>query len=120
MSTPPPVLTWFKLYAALMAVLYVFCLFAGVLLLALPESAIDDPELDRAAQVIYGSVLTLMGFVLAAAFSYALFAPRQRWVWIFDIVLIAFGMTSCCCMPVAIPLLIYWVKPETKAYFEAT
>jgi len=26
-------------------------------------------------------------------------------------------LTSCCILPAAVPLLIYWVKPETKAWF---
>jgi hypothetical protein len=31
--------------------------------------------------------------------------------------MMAIGMTSCCFLPFLIPLLIYWLKPETKAYF---
>jgi hypothetical protein len=29
-------------------------------------------------------------------------------------------MTSVCCIPACVPLLIYWIKPETKAYFGRT
>jgi hypothetical protein len=38
-------------------------------------------------------------------------------VWVYDIVLICLGMTSVCCMPVTIPLLIFWIKPDAKAWF---
>jgi hypothetical protein len=32
-------------------------------------------------------------------------------------VLICIGMNSCCLLPASIPLLIFWIKPETKTYF---
>jgi hypothetical protein len=32
-------------------------------------------------------------------------------------VIICLGMTSACFLPVCIPLLIFWIKPETKLYF---
>jgi hypothetical protein len=43
--------------------------------------------------------------------------PRRPWAWIFGLVLICIGLTSLCCLPVAIPLLLSWLKPETKSYF---
>jgi hypothetical protein len=39
-------------------------------------------------------------------------------VWIYGIVLIALGMTSACFVPACIPLLIYWLKPDAKSYFQ--
>ena len=53
----------------------------------------------------------------AAAFSAGIFLPPRLWVWIYGIVLIAVGFTSACCIPFCVPLLIYWLKPEAKAYF---
>jgi hypothetical protein len=35
----------------------------------------------------------------------------------YDLVLICIGMTSCCILPAAIPLLIFWLKPEAKNWF---
>jgi hypothetical protein len=58
-----------------------------------------------------------LGAALAVVFAVALFLPRRRWNWIVGIVIIALGMTSCCFAPFLIPLIVYWVKPETKAYF---
>jgi hypothetical protein len=34
-------------------------------------------------------------------------------------VTIGLGMTSACTLPICIPLLIFWLKPETKAFFHA-
>lgn len=36
---------------------------------------------------------------------------------IVGIVAIAMGMTSACCMPAAIPLLIFWINDKTRKYF---
>jgi hypothetical protein len=41
-------------------------------------------------------------------------------VWIYQIVLIGLGLTSVCCLPATVPLLISYVKPEVKAWFEPT
>jgi hypothetical protein len=41
-------------------------------------------------------------------------------LWVYDLVVICVGMTSFCCMPVCIPLLIFWIKPEVRAYFGRT
>jgi len=49
-----------------------------------------------------------------------LFLRPKPWVWIYDLVIICMGMTSACFLPAAIPLLIYWLKPEVKAHFGRT
>jgi hypothetical protein len=58
-----------------------------------------------------------MGVALAAPFAVAPFLPRRRWVWVLHVVLIALGMTSCACIPATVPLLIFWIRPETQAWF---
>src|SRR5688500_8581784 len=113
----PPVITWFKVYAGFMAFLY-FAITAivGVIAVIGPE----DEEMSRTeSMVIFGLVAALCG-IFCAVFAFALFAPRAPWVWIYDIVLIALGMTSCLTLPAAIPLLIFWLKPEAKAWFGRT
>ena len=61
----------------------------------------------------------MLGGQLCGAFAAPLFMPREKWVWIFDLVLICFGFTTCCLIPACIPLLIFWLKPEAKAWFNA-
>ncbi len=63
--------------------------------------------------IIYGAI----GLGLAVPFTMGAILKPRPWVWIFDLVLICIGMTSPCCMPASIPLLIFWIKPETRAYF---
>ena len=61
------------------------------------------------------AVMTVFG--LAGVFGAAPFLPRRPWVWIYDLVLICLGLTSVCCLPATIPLLVYWLKPEAKSWF---
>jgi Na+/pantothenate symporter len=67
--------------------------------------------------MITGIIYAVLGVILFLVFAVALFLPRKPWNWIVGIVMMALGMTSCCFLPFLIPLLIYWLKPETKAYF---
>jgi hypothetical protein len=54
--------------------------------------------------------------LIGAMFGAAPFLPKRRWVWIYDLVLICLSFTGCC-IAFGIPLLIFWLKPETKAFF---
>jgi hypothetical protein len=55
---------------------------------------------------------------LAAAFVAALFLPRKRWAWVCHMVLICLGLTGCF-FPASLPLLLFFIKPETQAYFNS-
>jgi len=67
--------------------------------------------------VVYGVVLLVLGLPCLILSAIPIFLPPKPWVWVWILVLIAFGMTSFFCLPVAIPLLIFWIKPETKRYY---
>ena len=56
--------------------------------------------------------------VIAAVYGFAAAVPRKSWAWTFSLVMICttiipFVITAAG----AIPLVIYWVKPEMKTYF---
>ena len=110
----PPVVSWFLAYAGAMAALYLLAAAAGVAFLVIPA---DVLEMRPREKIINGAVMAVTCLPLAALFLVALFLPPRPAAWIFDLVLIAIGMTSCCCLPATIPLLIYWLKPEAKRYF---
>src|SRR5687768_13313351 len=104
---------WFKVYASCMALLYVFVIALGGLFLINPEWLEEDAFGAR----MMGVLLIGMGIVLAVVFAAGIFLPPRSWVWIYDLVLIAIGFMSCCIIPFSIALLIFWIKPEAKAYF---
>ena len=112
-ETRPGVIAWFTAYCILMALLYGVFAVLGVVLLFAPAST----ESDRIAAIIQGFVFIGLGVGLGGVFGVAPFLPRRPWVWIYDLVLICLGLTSVCCLPATIPLLVYWLKPEAKWWF---
>lgn len=112
----PKVLVWQHRYCAFMAVVYVLCVAGGVLLCVFRNQLADEKD-SPTELLVMGVILAAMSVVLAIAFGAAPFLPAAPWVWIYHLVLMALTMTSMCCLPFAIPLLIGWIKPETKAYF---
>lgn len=124
--TPPPMsvpqdnetgrkaFLWYRVYCGAMAVLYVLVAVLGVFLASYaPRTREYSPE----ETMIMGIIYAVLGVIFFIIFAVAFFLPRKPYNWIVGIVMMALGMTSCCFMPFLIPLLIYWVKPETKAYF---
>ncbi len=121
----PSVLIWYKAYCVAMALMYGLVLLLGVVMLMAPAFFKDylgsagkgAEELDQVASQVIGGVYVIMGVLLALLYVAGAFLPARPWAWIVGIVLIALSFTSCCCIPVSIPLLIYWIKPATKVYF---
>ncbi|MDA0767658.1 MAG: hypothetical protein O3A87_10040 [Verrucomicrobia bacterium] len=94
-------------------------LYLLVALAGFPFLLMDPAELDMGAgeAKVMGLVFLLMGSVLFVACLLPFFLRPRPWVWVYDLVIICFGMTSACVMVASIPLLIFWLKPEVKAYF---
>lgn len=114
MTQQPPVVMWFRIYAAALALLYVLVTVGGVALLFIPPEWLDS---ERDEMVFMGIVFAVMGLPFAAVFIAGIFLPPRPWVWIYDLILIAIGFGSCCILPASIALLIFWIKPETRTYF---
>lgn len=105
---------WFRVYCVFLALLYLLVATMGAfLVIARP----DTREYNETEILIMGIVYLVLGIALFIPFAIAPLLPRRPWVWIYGMVLIAIGLTSCCFIPACIPLLIYWLKPETKALF---
>jgi hypothetical protein len=105
---------WYRVYCAVVAALYFFVSVVGIFL-ALFANQIPDQQPQQA--LITGIAYAVIGAVFFLIYLIALVLPRKPYNWIVGIVTIAIGMTSCCMWPAVIPLLIYWVKPETKKFF---
>lgn len=109
----PGVVVWMNVYAVFMALLYVLCSVGGVLLWLNLEAMQGDEDFAPTA-----IVLMVVGPPLAIAFGIAPFLPRRKWAWIYDIVLIAIGLSGCT-LVAAVPLLIFWLQQRTKDWFNA-
>jgi hypothetical protein len=112
--SPPTVLRWFKVYAGVQTALYGICLFVGLLLIFVGARSLED---GREVLVVLGVVLAITGLLLGPACALSFFLPRQPWVWIYDLVIICVGMFNGFLAPLCVTLLIYWTKPEAKAWF---
>jgi hypothetical protein len=119
-SVHPPVWLWYRLYVVLMALLYVGTAVTGGLYLAGAGFLPGISSADQAMFVVYGVLMLGMGIVFAGVYGAAPFLPKKRWAWFYHTVLICIGMSSCCCMPFCIPLLIYWIKPDAKSMFHVS
>lgn len=111
---PPRVVTWFKVYAGFLCLLYL-----ATAAFSLVFFLVDPAELEMEATEahVIGALLLVVGLALFAANLLPLILRPRPWLWVYDLVLICLGMTSACFLPACIPLLIYWLKPEAKEYF---
>lgn len=107
----PKVVFWFRVYAAFMASVYGIVVVAGVLLVALSPS-LDDPVL-----VIVGPIYIVLGLVFGLGFALSFAFKPSPFSWVYDIVLICIGFGGCPTIAAAIPLLIFWIRPETRRHY---
>ena len=105
---------WYRIYCAVLMVLYLLITVMGIYFTI---SRPTTREYSSEETFIMGIAYALIGAIFFILFTVAILLPRKPYNWIVGIVAIALGMTSCCFLPFTVPLLIYWVKPETKAYF---
>jgi drug/metabolite transporter (DMT)-like permease len=104
-------------YCVANAVVYFVCAVLGVLFLLMPEELSDSGS--PVESYIMGALLVLVGILFAAFYLAAFLLPRSKAAWIVGIVAIALGLSSPCCLPAAIPLLIVWIRDDTRTWFHA-
>jgi hypothetical protein len=114
MSSPPSVVVWARVYAIAFAFMYLLCIVGGILLVVMGESFGGR---DSGETVVQGAIMAIVGVPLMVVSFIAALAPRKKWGWVMNVVLMGLGCSSCMCMPAAIPLLIFWLKPEVKAWY---
>jgi hypothetical protein len=76
-----------------------------------------DMEMEPVFAKIMGSVIIIMGLGFAVVSAIPLLFSPRPWTWVYSLVLICLGLTSPCFLPFSIPLMIFWLKPEAKAYY---
>ncbi len=117
-SVEPPCLFWQRAYLGAMAAVYLACVVGGALLVRYRDVVADWPPRDDPRTVLaWGVTLLGAGAVFLALFVAAFFLPRTPWAWVAHLVLIAFGLTSCCTIPAAVPLLVAFLRRDTQAWF---
>jgi len=112
----PAVIVWYRIYCAFTLVLSLGVLAFAVL--AARATADPDVAVRHGAGEAQLSVLLLLLLSVALVIFYAVatFVPYKPWGWSMGIIAIGLGLTSALIV-VAIPLLVYWLKPITRAAF---
>ncbi len=119
---PPPVdpaasdtaYRWFKVYAGVMVVFFAAVVAVGAFFVVVDLGGASDEVVEQRLSAAFYAFVGLIG---AGVHAVGLFLPRKPWAWVYGIVLLTFGLTSCCLWPASIPLLIWWLKPEMRARF---
>jgi hypothetical protein len=111
---------YFKAYCGFMTLLYVLVMGLGVVLMLLPTL---DPSLaptgpGEPPTWVVGGLYAAVGLVLSVPYGLAIFVGQRPWVHIYGIILIGLTLTSCACIPIGLPLLLAWIKPEVKAWYQ--
>ncbi|NJO21256.1 MAG: hypothetical protein HC838_16105 [Spirulinaceae cyanobacterium RM2_2_10] len=113
----PQAVTWYRIYAIFVAVFYILILLLGIGLLAFDPSTLGITAEDALEMRINAIACVVVGLPFSIIFGIAPFLPSRPWAWVYGIVTICLSLTSCCCLPAAIPLLIFWIKPEVKQFY---
>jgi hypothetical protein len=113
---PPEAILYFRIYAGLIA-------FSGVATMLLGLYFVVDGSLGRSASksddlLVMGAMYAVFGAFFSVPYLVGLFAGRRPWVHTLGTVLIVLTMATTCCLPIAILLLIAWIKPEVKRWYE--
>ena len=110
----PSAVRRFRVYCALLCLVHLLVAAAGIALFFLPAEAM---ELDRPILVVLGSVTLLLGLFVAALAWIGLHMPRRPGAWTWGQILLLLGITSLVLVPLAVPLLLSWKKPEVQSWF---
>jgi hypothetical protein len=106
---PPAVILWQLIYCGVMVFVYLGIAGIGVFLFVNADQ-LADPEMRPPELKVLGGMFFFLGVLLSALFSAGFIWRRGMSGWVLHIVLIAIGLTSVCCWPTNIPLLIFWIK----------
>ena len=114
---PPEAVYYFRIYALVMILsLLGFFGFGLWLMLEPMMKATSSPT--KSGEWVVGLFMTMISGVFMVPHAIALFAGRAKWVYTLAVVLIGVSMLwNSCCLPITIPLLIVWMKPETKKWY---
>jgi hypothetical protein len=132
MQLPPPnkapaVLFWYRLYCGVECALALVDVLAGLALLVFRQQVADfltvgaTPSAKEALESLlaYGpAVFVGAGVLMAVLFALPFFLPRTPWAWIYHLALIGLGLTDCLFFLPCLVLMIIWLKPQTRTYFD--
>ena len=106
----PAVKTYQRIYVILMFLMYAVIVALVIAALLNRETVSRQFSVEPIELIINLLVYGLLSAVLAMVFMLGLFWHRGKGGWIYNLILICLGLTSCCTWPMTIPLLLFWIK----------
>ncbi len=113
---PPEAIYYFRIYAVVMLLCLLGGFGSGLYMMLEPlMKRIGTPS---AGDWIGGAILMCISGFFMVPHAIVLFGGRAKWVYTLATVLIGMSMLwNMCCLPITLPLLIVWMKPETKKWY---
>lgn len=117
-ASVPPVVRWYRFYAACMVLAGLACILGGLYLFTNTETILKSTvDVTQADIELRAAVIMAIGVFMMIAFTVARFLPNTPNAWNYHLVMIALGAGNCCIILAMIVMLIAWFKPETQEYF---
>jgi hypothetical protein len=114
---PPEAVYYFRIYAIVMLLSLLGFFGSGLWMMLEPLMKHSGSPVST-GEWIMGLVIAAIAGVFIIPHAIVLFAGRAKWVYTLAVVLIGMSMLwNSCCLPITIPLLIVWMKPETKKWY---
>lgn len=116
----PPVILYFRFYAGFVTLVSMGLAALGAALAFAPMviGKTSKPS-DLLGTAIMGAFYVGVGIVFGGAHLVATVMPRKKWAHTYGLVILAVALVlgSGCCLPFALPLLIFWSKEDVKLWF---
>ncbi|MCK5241336.1 hypothetical protein KAR34_02680 [bacterium] len=111
----PNVVLWFKVFCVFMAIVCTAFFAGGTWVI------VDVGGFGKVGAQAGTAVFMLIAlFVTVIAYIVPLFLKPRSWVWVYGLALIGLGFFGLLTAFVCIPLLLFWIKAETREYFGKT
>jgi hypothetical protein len=111
----PKVLFWYRIFTFLFGISFLFWVALGAMAIA-GSYTLPTPK-EQSDAFVGGMFFVLFGLGVFFPYLIGTFLPNKAFSWTYGIILILMSMTTCVALPFALPLFIFWIKPETKAFF---
>lgn len=127
---PPPevpgVWPWFVAYCVFNTITCLITVVAGIYCAMLDIETVRSwaPKYIDVESALYikiqGGVWAVSSLGFAVAYAVAPFLPKRPWAWVINLSLIAINILAVCLLPLALPLLVFWVRENTQRFFGIT
>src|SRR5689334_14826461 len=114
---PPEAVYYFRIYGLVMILSLLGFFGAGLWMMLEPMMKGTGSPVST-GEWVFGLILAVIAGIFIVPHAIVMFAGRAKWVYTLGVVLIGMSMLwNSCCLPITIPLLIVWMKPETKKWY---